>query len=464
MNSNQRTQRDLVDVAYRATANGIFAHFIVIPTVAVFLLDVASPRVVLPWAAAFMAVALWRLYCRTRFLKTAAAEVAAAARAWRRRLRVGMALTGIGWGAAIWLFYPNGSTALELMVPFILIGMSGGAAATAAGVRSAYPYFAFPALIPLAVRLVQQGEPAYIALAGMVLIFVVVTNRLAHRAHETLARSVSLGHENRQLLEEAERQRGMLETAVADRTKELRAERDRADAANRAKSDFLANVSHELRTPLNAIIGFSDSILIGIFGPLTNPRYKEYVTDIRNSGAVLLELINDLLDLSAIEVGQVGLAVENVDMAGVCGDSIRLLEDRARHGGVALSFDSDPGVGPVAGDRRRLNQIVVNLLTNAVKFTPAGGAVKLELRRGADDGTVLHVVDSGIGMSPEEIETALHPFMRGGRAYVRNIEGTGLGLPLANNLVIAHGGRLDIVSASGEGTAVTVSFPPVPAA
>jgi signal transduction histidine kinase len=231
-----------------------------------------------------------------------------------------------------------------------------------------------------------------------------------------------------------------------------------AETANRTKSEFLANMSHELRTPLNAIIGFSEIIKIGMFGPI-NERYRAYGSDIFNSGNHLLKLINEVLDLSKLEAGQLELNEEDVDLVTVIKASRRLVEPQAEKSKIRLSEAIDNGLPLVRADDRRIQQILINLLSNAVKFTPAGGQVRVSAYR-KNGSVAISVSDSGIGMSPDEIPKALEPFGQINSKISRKYEGTGLGLPLAKHLAELHGGTLTIESAVNAGTTVTFILPP----
>jgi signal transduction histidine kinase len=230
-----------------------------------------------------------------------------------------------------------------------------------------------------------------------------------------------------------------------------------AETANRAKSEFLANMSHELRTPLNAIIGFSEIIKKGMFGPLS-ARYCSYGGDIHDSGTHLLNLINEILDLSKLEAGHFELHEENVDIAAVIQTSKRLVEPQAEKGKVQLSEAVETDLPMVLADERRIRQVLINILSNAVKFTPEGGQVLVQsLIRG--DGIVIAISDTGIGIAPGQIGKAMEPFGQIDSKISRKYEGTGLGLPLAKRLVELHGGTLAVESALGVGTTVTIVLP-----
>jgi PAS domain S-box-containing protein len=233
-----------------------------------------------------------------------------------------------------------------------------------------------------------------------------------------------------------------------------------AEAASRAKATFLATMSHELRTPLNAIIGFSDMIHVAIHGPVGSPKYQEYARDVAESGRFLLAIINDILDLSKIEAGQLSINAQAVDLVELLQRCFRLIEGRARQGAVELTVDAQEGLPVVVADPRSLTQIVINLLNNAVKFTPAGGAVHLHAATTQAGAVEIVVSDTGIGMSEDDIAVALRPFEQIDRGHDRQHEGTGLGLPIVKGLVELHGGTLEIKSRLGEGTQAVVRLPP----
>jgi signal transduction histidine kinase len=250
-------------------------------------------------------------------------------------------------------------------------------------------------------------------------------------------------------IEELNLSRAALETAKAE-----------AVSANVAKSRFLANMSHELRTPLNSILGFSEIIRAQTLGPVGDSRYAEYASDIHDSGAHLLSLIGDILDLSRIEAGKWEILDESIDVAEISRDALRLVETRDRKAEGAITIEVDRDLPYVRADRRALLQMLINLLSNALKFTPDGGRIVLEARRLGNGGATIEVSDTGIGMAPEDIPKALAVFSQVDDSASRRHEGTGLGLPIVKSLIELHGGTISLSSQKGRGTVAALLFPP----
>ncbi|HYM33618.1 MAG TPA: ATP-binding protein [Candidatus Cybelea sp.] len=232
-----------------------------------------------------------------------------------------------------------------------------------------------------------------------------------------------------------------------------------AERANRAKSDFLANMSHELRTPLNAVIGFSELLRKETFGPLGHASYREYAGDIHDSGIHLLNIINDILDLAKIEAGKFDLQQEPVDLLEIIDTTLRVLRPKANAAAHQISVSIPDRVCGMCVDRRAMKQILLNLIGNAVKFTPSGGRVGIVARETEYGGVAVAISDTGIGIADHDLEKVLTPFGQVETSYSRRHEGTGLGLSLTKRLVELHGGRLDIASEVNVGTTVTVTLP-----
>ena len=248
-------------------------------------------------------------------------------------------------------------------------------------------------------------------------------------------------------------------TEAKDREETLRTAKDLAEQGSRSKSEFLANMSHELRTPLNAIIGFSEIMRAETLGPVGSPRYIEYLDDIIESSQHLLGVINDILDVAKSEAGKTELNEEPVNMLGELQLTSRLFAEQAAEADVSLAIQMPDLMPKLMADQRKIRQILLNLVSNAVKFTPPGGSVTVSVSLEPDGGMTLVVADTGIGIDKDDIPRALSPFGQVESSLSRRYEGTGLGLPLTRALVECHGGTLELDSEPGKGTRVYARFP-----
>ena len=248
---------------------------------------------------------------------------------------------------------------------------------------------------------------------------------------------------------------------LSELARKYEAEKIRAESANQAKSDFLANMSHELRTPLNAINGFSEIMAGEMYGPVGDARYRDYARDILSSGQHLLALINDILDMSKIEAGKLNLRFEPTCLEEVAEEALRLVRNRAEAAGLNLILDF-VDLPDVEADYRAIKQVLLNLLSNAIKFTPRGGRITLRGERREDalgERVRIGVQDTGIGISPQDLDRLARPFEQVESQHSKTTQGTGLGLALTKSLVEMHGGLLDLKSAPGQGTLASFSLP-----
>ncbi len=292
------------------------------------------------------------------------------------------------------------------------------------------------------------------------------TNRVVLDSRGQVAEILSVGtditerrraeEEIRRLHEDLQHHATDLEQRVAERTAELAVARDRAEESDRLKSAFLATMSNELRTPLNSIIGFTGILLMGLVGPLTGEQKKQ-LTMVQDSARHLLELINDVLDISKIEAGQLDLASDPFDMPTTIRSSLERIAPLAAKKGLALSAVIAPTIGPIVGDRRRVEQILTNLLSNAVKFSEQG-EIRIESQV-ENAWLVTRVIDTGIGIRPEDVDTLFKPFRQVDTGIMRQYEGTGLGLSICKRLAEGMGGAIRVESEWGKGSRFIFTLP-----
>ena len=305
-----------------------------------------------------------------------------------------------------------------------------------------------PMLVGLVLRFVSLGDARHLSIAAVLVIFGLLLQRLALTINGAMSRSINLQSDKNALIEQLFRAK-----------RESDAARARAEEANRAKSHFLANMSHELRTPLNAIIGFSEVMMREIFGGHSKPIYKEYSSDINGSGQHLLGLINDILDLSRIEAGRFEISEEEVDLVSMAEEARHLLDIRAKAQGVEVVYDFEENLPLLYADARAMRQIWINLLTNAIKFSPEGSTITLMARRETNGNLRFGVHDQGTGISESEIDRVTEVFTQGAAGIAQPGKGSGLGLSIVKGLLHVHNGRFEIRSKLGEGTQAEAIIP-----
>ncbi len=369
-------------------------------------------------------------------------------RIWRTRFVLLDLLYGLCWTAI--LIHPASfggvPNALTMFLMLLVIAVSS---MLAASLPIAALATTAPVTSAMAVNLVLSGTLDNYVLALLALAAEGYFALLAHRLHSTTLATLEARAEKDALIGELEQAKSISDEA-----------RHRAEAANVAKSRFLAQMSHELRTPLNAILGFSEVMKSEIFGAHAVPVYREYSADIHNSGVHLLNLINEILDLSRIEAGRYELNEESVSLVHVVADCHHLLKLRASSRGITIHEVFEQGMPRIWGDERAIRQIVLNLLSNSIKFTPQGGEIWLKAGWTASGGQYLSVKDTGSGIAEDEIPIVLASFGQGSNSIKSAEQGAGLGLPIAKSLIDMHGGTFTLKSKLRIGTEVVVTFPP----
>ncbi len=369
---------------------------------------------------------------------------------WRPRFVLSEGLQGAAWATIVVPFMATGGSGADTFL-FVILMLAGAMnAVTAATV----PQAVVAAILPTTLATIATGLagtdatvklPLTMFACGTQLFFIALANRL----HETSLGQITFRAQKDELIAELEQSK-----AVSDEA------RHRAEESNLAKSRFLATMSHELRTPLNAILGFSEVMKGELFGVHIVPAYKEYASDIHASGQHLLTLINEILDLSRVEAGRYELREDAVSLAGIIADCKHLLTLRARKREIDIAEAIEPDLPRIWVDERAMRQVVLNLLTNAIKFTPIGGHVTIKVGWTGTGGQYVSIRDDGPGIPETELSVVMSSFGRGTLAQKNADEGSGLGLPIVKGLVELHGGNLLLRSKPREGTEAIVVLPP----
>ncbi len=416
---------------------------VLLAATALVWIDVA---LVVGWAALVLAMHVLVLTIANRFTQLASEKVNV--KAWSRRFAAADFIYGLAWGTILLFSTAGQGVGLEVFQ------FSTGLTVIAVGtmLASSVPLAAVTGTLPVALLLAailsSHGEFLFHTMAlmagGAEAFFLI----LAARLHSTTLLMIESRAVKDQLI-------GELETANAISDESRR----RAEEANLAKSRFLATMSHELRTPLNAILGFSEVMKNEILGPLANASYKEYIGDIHSSGQHLLNLINEILDLSRIEAGRYELHEEPVNLAYLVEECRHLVSLKARNKNITVIERLEPDLPRLWADERAVRQVVLNLLSNAVKFTQSGGAVEVEVGWTAGGGQYVTVRDNGPGIPEEEIPIVLSAFGQGSIAIKSAEQGTGLGLPIVQALMRTHDGTFELRSKLREGTEAICIFP-----
>ncbi len=437
---------ELVRLFARSRIGALLPILILAGAIAGAMFAWTSVRASAPWAIGVLGTAGLLAVLGRSFLRREAGAVRLAA--WRRRFVVGALLHGVAWASMVEVLIAADSVSARTFVLFALVIVAAMTAMLAATI----PLAAYAGIGPLVLAtaslllVARDGDVILLVMMSMAaqLFFVALTNRLYASTVATL-----------QSRAEKDAIFGELEQAKANSDEARR----RAEEANLAKSRFLATMSHELRTPLNAILGFSEVMKNEVFGPHAAPSYREYATDIHDSGLHLLNLINEILDLSRIEAGRYDLNEEGVQLAHLVEECRHMMGLRARGKSQSVRELIDPSLPRLWADERALRQIVLNVLSNAIKFTPPGGEIAIKVGWTSSGGQYVSVKDNGPGIPESEMPTVLASFGRGSLAIKTAEQGSGLGLPIVKGLVDLHGGGFQLVSKPREGTEAIVTFP-----
>ncbi len=438
---------ELLSIFVRSQLTASLAIPILALVVAVGLLPWAPVNALLFWVASvFIAKGILIILCR-RFQMLSKKQ--ADCDLWRRYLAAAEFLYGTTWASIVFVdIAPHDQrSAFFFLFATIMVVVAMRTMFASTVLRILYAG-TIPMTAALVLRYMLTEHPFYWALAAVAIGIHVYLIFLASGLHRTVLAMLEYRAEKDALVGELEQAKAASDEA-----------RRRAETANLAKSKFLANMSHELRTPLNAILGFSEMMRSEILGPIENPTYRSYAADIHNSGEHLLNLINQVLDLSRIEAGRYELSEEPVMLSDIMDDCRRLLNLRAESKGLKIIEDFSEEMPRLWAEKRAIRQICLNLLSNAIKFTPQQGTIRLTVgvtRRGEH---YLSVKDTGPGIPAAEIPRVLSPFGQGSLASVSNEGGSGLGLPIVKGLIDLHGGKFELKSRPLHGTEVKITFP-----
>jgi len=392
----------------------------------------------------FSKVALLEL-CR-RFLATPRTEIIVSV--WRRRLVLAELVSGFVWAGFALVGLGTADTSSHVFIFASLIVVLAIRMTFASTVMPILYAGTIPMTLAVVARLCLLNHPFYWAMASMAIGVHVYFIFLAKGLNSTALAMLEFRAEKDALIAELENEKSISDEA-----------RHRAESANIAKSRFLATMSHELRTPLNAILGFSEVMKDEVMGAMQNKSYKEYSGNIHSSGQHLLNLINEILDLSRIEAGRYELHEESVRLTDIAEDCYRLLKLRAESKGLDIILEFEDRLPAIWIDERAVRQICLNLLSNALKFTPKGGCIFLRVGSTSDGGQIMIVKDTGPGIPKDEIPKVMQAFGQGSLAHQTAEGGTGLGLPIVQSLVELHGGSFELRSELRKGTEAIVRLP-----
>ncbi len=445
--NSQPFERELLQTFAKNHINAVFFFPALIIAVSVIAYQWMGFYLAIGWMSAMMlAYGIFLMLCR-ELSQLALAEIETAL--WRRRFMRALPIIGLGWAA---LFLPTfvfaSPLAYQVMQFSILLCLMAIIVMISYPLKYAVSLVILPAVIVLAMRFAIYYQPVSMAMAAVLigahLFFSILGNRLYLNSHDSL--------ENQEIKDQLIAE---LETASSISEEARR----RAEEANLAKSRFLATMSHELRTPLNAILGFSEVMKNEVMGPLPNEHYTEYVSDIHSSGTHLLHLINEILDLSRVEAGRYNLHEEAIRIDHIADECEQMIKLKLKNKNIELVQQVEPELPRIWADERSIRQIILNLLSNALKFTPTNGTIWVKIGWTAGGGQYVSIRDNGPGIPEDEIPIVLSSFGQGSIAIKSAEQGTGLGLPIVQALMEKHGGTFELKSKLREGTEVIITFP-----
>jgi len=434
-----RVYAERVRLFYRQQATTITAS----ATIACFLVsllwsELGFSPLLFGWLGAMIAVQLGRLALRILYMR--ASPGVEEAERWGHYAVLATGLSGICWGASVLLFFEPASPINLVATTMAATGIAAGGLAVLSALPAAYLAYLATHIPPVIILLAVTGEFAHLVFAACFIFFLIVLVSSIRAIGGMLEESLRLRFERLEMVEHLDRAR------------------INAESAGRAKGEFLAMMTHELKTPLNAIIGYA-ALIGSLPGTTQHGKLESYTSEIQGGARRLLALINDILDLARADAGRLDLQEGMFSIGAAIERCWQLAQPHAEEARVELRLELAETLPALRGDEKLIRQAILNLISNAIKFTPAGGSVRIGVHH-AEEGLVIDVADTGIGIAPEDLPRATEPFEQISRGHARERSGSGIGLPIAKRIAELHRGRLEITSRAGAGTSVRLTLPP----
>jgi two-component system cell cycle sensor histidine kinase PleC len=445
---NPDFDRELLKLHARAMVGGATAIPLLVVTIAAAGMLAGMGGEILIWALLAVSCYTALALIARRVDRTELADIKPATA--RRDFLIAHFISGLGW--AYFALLGCGACAVDQFGVVKAVMLLLAMAATAIMASSLRGALLATFIVPVAVYALAGAKlwmPVEAIMLGLLVVALPFFGYVARHLNRSSVMLLSFRTEKDALIAELETAKAMSDEA-----------RRRAEEANLAKSRFLASMSHELRTPLNAILGFSEVMANEVLGPMGNPTYRDYASDVHDSGQHLLDLINEILDLSRIEAGRYQLNEEPVSLLTIVEDCCHMMELRARNKDIRIIQDFEPALPRLFADERAVRQVALNLLSNAIKFTPTGGEVRVRVGWTAGGGQYVSIKDNGPGIPADEIPVVLSAFGQGSIAIKSAEQGTGLGLPIVQGLIAMHGGEFELNAKLREGTEAIAILPP----